>query len=226
MTFSDKRVVDLIKENFVAVWESVAPVKTATFDLGDGRSIKGTVGGEIAIYFCRPDGGVYDILPALQSPAVTYTAIESALEFYRKTGANLGATRRLHMERVGWNEPGAAAFDLSDIGSQRLPDWSQSPHKKSLEYRLAVGDPGTRALSEMSLSKVGMVTPAESITVVEPGGGELYGPPIHYALSVASELVLPESWKNFVFETVLGQKLEGGDYHFNSTSLTPFSISQ
>ena len=30
-------IVDLINANFVAVWESVAPVKTATFDLGNGR---------------------------------------------------------------------------------------------------------------------------------------------------------------------------------------------
>ena len=66
MTFSDNRVVRLLKEKFISVWTSVAPVQTATFDLGGGRSVKGTVGGEIALYFCRPDGKVFDILPALQ----------------------------------------------------------------------------------------------------------------------------------------------------------------
>ena len=33
------------------------------FDLGDGRTVRGTVSGEIALYFCRPDGKVFDIVP-------------------------------------------------------------------------------------------------------------------------------------------------------------------
>ena len=45
MTFSHRRVIELIQSEFVAVWESVAPVRTATFALGDGKKITGTIDG-------------------------------------------------------------------------------------------------------------------------------------------------------------------------------------
>jgi len=68
--------------DFIPVWESVAPVRTVTFDLGEGRKLKGSVSGEIAIYFCDTDGKVFDILPALQSPAATLNAMKEAKRFY------------------------------------------------------------------------------------------------------------------------------------------------
>ncbi|MEM7262066.1 MAG: hypothetical protein AAF488_08750 [Planctomycetota bacterium] len=219
MTFSDKRIVDLINKNFTAVWESVSPVKTATFDLGNGRSVKGTVGGEIAIYFCRPDGGVFDVLPALQSPAVTHQAIESALEFYRETEATLAATRNHHgsqMKHYDWH---GNEIDLTS-------DWANMPHKEVLEYRQSKGDEGTAVMAEMLLSKSGMVTPSESVVVVEPGGLDLYRRPIQHAFAATGEFRTPKEWTPYVFEYVLNQKLEGGDYHFDSTSLAPFSIGQ
>ena len=214
MTFSDSRIIELINSNFVAVWESAAPVKTATFDLGDGRSVKGTVGGEIALFFCRPDGAVFDILPALQSPAVTRQAIEDALAFYEETGATVDATRGHHRRQLQL----ALAADLAP---------GAMPHKKTLADRSRPGTPGgSRALAEMSMSKTGMVTPDESVIVIEPGGLDLYSNPIRRAFTDALTLVPPAKWKEFVFEEVLGQKLEGGDYRFNSMRVAPFSMSE
>ena len=74
----------MLKEDFVPVWESVAEVKTVTFDLGEGRSFRGSISGEIAIYFCDVDGVVMDILPALQSPAATLQAMKEALELHKQ----------------------------------------------------------------------------------------------------------------------------------------------
>ena len=84
MTFSDSRIVKLLSDDFIPVWEAVAPVREVTFDLGDGRSVSGAVGGEIVIYFCTPEGKVFDVLPALQSPAATRLAMKRALEFHKK----------------------------------------------------------------------------------------------------------------------------------------------
>ena len=72
----------MLMNDFIPVWESVAPVRTVTFDLGEGRKLKGSVSGEIAIYFCDTDGKVFDILPALQSPAATLVAMKEAKRFY------------------------------------------------------------------------------------------------------------------------------------------------
>ena len=82
MTFSDSRIAKMLMNDFIPVWESVAPVRTVTFDLGEGRKLKGSVSGEIAIYFCDTDGKVFDILPALQSPAATLVAMKEAKRFY------------------------------------------------------------------------------------------------------------------------------------------------
>ena len=119
MTFSDSRVVQLVKDSFVAAWESVAPVSIGVFDLGDGRTVRGVMSGEIAIYFCRPDGKVFDILPALQSPHVTYWAIRNALDFYRETGAAEEAIVRYHREQL-------SAMTASGSG-RPSPETSQPP---------------------------------------------------------------------------------------------------
>lgn len=88
MTFSDSRIVDFINANFIPVWESVSPVRTVTFELGEGRKVKGTISGEIALSFCTLQGEVFDILPALQSQAATLAAMKEALAFYQKNSAS------------------------------------------------------------------------------------------------------------------------------------------
>ncbi|MGE3163291.1 MAG: hypothetical protein AB7O52_00110 [Planctomycetota bacterium] len=214
MTFSTRPIIDLVKQNFVAVWESAAPVTVATFDLGDGQELQGTVGGEIALYFCRPDGMVFDILPALQAPATTRRAIEDALAFYRTTGATPEAVAAYHeAKRLAGSE-----FDGLT--------WRDFPHKQHLEYRLEGSDEGTRALSEMALSKVAMTAPTETVLVVEPGGRELYEHRLHERFAARHQLTAVDDWKTFVFEEVLGQRLDGGQFLFDSTSLAPLSVTR
>lgn len=89
MTFSDSRIVKALQKDWMPVWESVSPVREVTFDLGEGREVRGTVGGEIAIYFCDEQGQVFDILPALQSPAATLKAIERAHAFFKETSGKI-----------------------------------------------------------------------------------------------------------------------------------------
>jgi len=102
VTFSDSRIVKLLQDEFIPVWESVSPVREVTFDLGEGRSVSGTVGGEIAIYFCTPEGYVFDILPALQSPVATKQAMEEALAFYKTSQAKLtnDSINSWHLQRM------------------------------------------------------------------------------------------------------------------------------
>lgn len=213
MTFSDQRIVDLVKENFVAVWESVAPVKIAVFDLGNGREIRGTVGGEIAIYFCRPDGQVFDILPALQSPAATRVAIENALAFYHETGATDEAVRQYHDRQRLW---------LTTIGLGESTDEILSG-RRELDQRRRTSDPATGDLSLMALSKTGFVSDAESMVVVEPGGFDYFKRRIHDLL-FSSPLRTNREWRETLFVEILGQELEGGVVEYDSSSLAPLSI--
>ena len=213
MTFSDKRVVDLVADRMIPVWESVAPVSVAVFNLGDGRKVKGTMGGEIALYFCRPDGKVFDVLPALHSPHVTYWAIRNALEFYDKTGATDEAIRAYHAERLA---------DMVKSGKGELtPAASRSIARR--RGKDASGDKATRDMGEMLASKTGVFEGPEPITVVEPGGLELHKRAVHQAMATAAPLT-PQAWKEHVFLRILQEELKGGEFEYDVDSLAPISI--
>jgi len=212
VTFSDSRVVDLVKSKLEAVWESVSPVKTATFDLGEGKSVRGVMSGEIAIYFCRPDGKVFDILPALHSPHVTYWAIRDALELYERTGATDEAIAQHHnVQLIGMALRGAG---------EPSPEALKS--KKALSDRRNARDPGDRALGEMIYSKTIVVLP-EALTVVEPGGLEMFKQKIHEALS-SNPPRTPGEWKHHVFVEILDQELRGGDFTYDVNTLAPLAL--
>lgn len=214
MTFSDKRIVDFVSEHFIPVWESVAPVTVAVFDLGDGRTIRGTQGGEIAIYFCRPDGKVFDILPALQSPRVTLQAIREAHEFYRTTGATDEAVRLRHEQK-------RVEMELAEIGR---PNPKADRSLARVRDRRSSKDPATRALGVMAGSKTvmsGDLLPP--MTVIEPGGLDYYRFRIHEEF-VKSPLRTPDEWKEPLFVDILEQELKGGKFRYDADSLEPISI--
>jgi hypothetical protein len=212
VTFSDQRVVDLVRSRFHAVWESVAPVSIAVFDLGGGKSVRGTMGGEIALYFCRPDGKVFDVLPALHSPHVTYWAVLDALEFFDRTGATYEAIAKFHREKL-------AEMDAEKKG---FPSEETRKWKARLRTKRSSADAGTRALGELTLSKSGFVDP-EPIVVIEPGGLLLYRRGVHEALS-SSPPKTPQEWKETVFVKILEQELKGGEFRYDVDTLAPISV--
>ena len=205
MTFSDRRIVKFVNEHFVPVWESAAPVTVATFDLGEGASVTGTVGGEIALYFCRPDGLAFDVLPALQSPRVTLEALKEALKFWSETGATESQVMALHRGKVGFSPFNIAGLtsNFHELGPlvtsgqilQSLDDpflvTVDSAAKRALKARHKDADLASRDLATMAFSKVVMTTPAETIVVSEPGGLGLYRHAIHSAFAAAPTLRTP-----------------------------------
>ena len=218
MTFSDSRIVDALKKDWNPVWESVSPVREVTFDLGEGRNVTGTVGGEIAIYFCDDQGNVFDILPALQSPAATLKAMESAVAFYQKHDGKIRAdavakhhrTRlRSTLEEIFKTHP--ERFTSPNEKGQLLPLDTENSKIESVEAQQAF--PGTAAneayrqkaintaldqatydMRLMVLSKVAMSTPSEGkITVVEPGGRGYY----HWQVDQAFCGIVPD-WASLI----------------------------
>jgi hypothetical protein len=211
VTFSDSRVVDLVKSDFIPVWESVAPVSIATFDLGDGRTVRGTMGGEIALYFCRPDGRVFDILPALHSPHATYWAIRNALDFYKSTGATDDAIRTHH----------ATAARTMALGGKGALTAAIQRARKDIHSK-DDADAATRALGKMAYSKSGMPLP-EPVTVVEPGGLDFYKRQVHETLAKSAPRT-PQEWKETMFVTIMDQKLTGGEFKYDVDTLAPINL--
>ena len=210
MTFSDSRVVDFINEHFIPVWESVSPVRVVTFELGEGRSVKGTVSGEIALYFCSPEGLVFDILPALQSPAATLEAMKKAASFHRVSNkhpkTNIKVFQRSHMKRIAGEHFSEAIKDINNL--PLLPKKEEDRLQKSKEglsfreeHIAEAIDKASTDLREMSMSKTTMFLPSGSpLIVVEPGGRD------YYRWEVAKRFLNPGSWhqsKKTIFPTPL-----------------------
>ena len=191
----------MLKEDFVPVWEAVAPVRTVTFNLGEGRSLKGSVSGEIAIYFCNAKGKVFDILPALQSPAATFNTMKKAKKFHTELVKinPAGVEKRKYIDtiedfhRTRMKGMAARKYDtLTKTGIEILKNPEKVPaatifpnsakgESKREHYINAAVDKATRDMRIMALSKSGFVGPRNqdaytdgAITVVEPGGRGYY----------------------------------------------------
>jgi len=214
VTFSDKRVIEVINQSFVPVWESVAPVAVAVFDLGDGKTVRGTMGGEIAIYFCRPDGKVFDILPALHSPAATLAAIKAALAFYQSTGATDDAIRKHHLDEL-----------VSMVATGKGKPTAQTARAKKDQHMKDGADPATKAMGKMMYSKSGVSEP-EPIVVVEPGGLDLFKKQVHQAMASGAPRT-PREWTKQLFITIMDQPLDqGGEHIYDIDTLKPISLDE
>lgn len=188
MTFSDSRIVKLLKNDFIPVWESVAPVREVTFDLGEGRSVRGAVGGEIALYFCTPQGMVFDIFPALQSPAATRIAMEEALAFYRKNQGKLTQAivadwhkkrMRKTLEIVWKDHPEKfkeAYPHIEKFKARQVFPQAKKGEDKREDYINNAMDDATRDMRIMAMSKTVSIPKDNSsiMTVIEPGGRGYY----------------------------------------------------
>ena len=127
----------MLKEDFVPVWESVAEVKTVTFKLGEGRSFKGSISGEIAIYFCDVDGVVMDILPGLQSPAATLSAMKEALALHKQVQQSKKPKPEANKNPLGSHNREAiiGAFQkkrMSKVAKERFDVLAKTSGKKML----------------------------------------------------------------------------------------------
>lgn len=234
MTFSDSRVVSFINEHFLPAWESVSGVTNVIYDLGEGREVHATMNGEIAIYFCRPDGVVFDIVPGLQSPKVTYQAMQRAFAFYEETGATDAAILDYHREALAaqlrkdgtpedqrslaasawtrfaaWRMFAPRAMPAATPG-QVLYAPKRLPKGEGDSLEAAQAEEMQDTLREMSRKVVVRPTRTEAVLIVQPRGMALTATELHAAF-LAGPPRPPAAWKSYIFETLLGQALDGGE---------------
>jgi hypothetical protein len=215
VTFSDQKVVDFISREFVAAWESVAPVTVATFKLDAEREVRGVINGEIALYFCRPDGTVFDVMPGLQSPAATLSAMKEALALYQKTG---GANR--------WDEVRSHhARQYLSLSKDKISQLINNLTNQNLKPkpRKGAADPAGEVLLNIAYKGL-TVGPVERITTVQLGGYPLLRSLVHQAFS-NREPGPPGDWTEHMFEEILEMPLVGGTHHFDTASAEPTSLT-
>ena len=244
MTFSDQKVIDFVNANFVAVWESVAPVSIAVFDLGNGKQVRGAYNGNIALYLCDPNGRVLDILPALQTPRITLDRLVQDLALWKRAqpldeAARERAVRTHHAEIAGppAPQPIAPAPDpltrmkgksadvvvaappppAASVALDRLPRKSKAvvePNRdlaallRAEEKSKATVEPIRKMVKKSDAAPEPPPREIDRTLVVVAGGLKRYMERIHPFLAQAP-LRTPDECKQYVFEEVLGEKLEG-----------------
>ncbi len=67
--YADPAISRLLRERFILHWQSVRPVPRITIDMGDGRSLSGTITGNSIHYVLDSRGRLLDALPGLIGPA-------------------------------------------------------------------------------------------------------------------------------------------------------------
>lgn len=92
VTLSNPEVIKFLTNEVVPYWESVGPVPKVTIELGDGRVIKRTLGGNIVTYLLSSSGEVYDAFPGIYTP-------ETYLSEIRKTMGALDS----HSDILAWH---------------------------------------------------------------------------------------------------------------------------
>lgn len=98
--FSHPEVQALIRDRFVAAWQSVRPVPKVTIDFGNGHVLRRTLNGNVATYVCDPDGHVVDVIPGLCDPDEYLAQLREALALYEATRSDPTGRARAERHRV------------------------------------------------------------------------------------------------------------------------------
>ncbi len=80
VTLSNPEVIKFLTNEVVPYWESLGPVPKVTIELGDGRVIKRTLGGNVVTYLLSSEGNVYDAFPGVYTPEHYLFEIHKTLE--------------------------------------------------------------------------------------------------------------------------------------------------
>jgi hypothetical protein len=80
VTLSNPEVIQFLSNEVVPYWESVGPVPKVTIELGDGRIIRRTLGGNVVTYLLSSSGDVYDAFPGVYTPQDYLAEIHKTLE--------------------------------------------------------------------------------------------------------------------------------------------------
>ena len=213
MTFSDAAVVDFVNRNFEAAWTSVAPINDIVVDIGNGRTVRGATNGEIALYVCRPDGKVIDVLPGLHTAQRTLDFLVEAESMLRLTA---GVEEKVR-DRLARTSGSVASVGLGESG-HRGPTTATGPLGRQRPRARAPQPTDLRAMASKSV----VTAVPERLLVVQPRGKkDTLQRQARSALS-RSPLRDPGGWTNYIFEVLMKQPLEGGRHHIPSA--TPVTV--
>lgn len=119
--YSNKKLSEFLRTNFVLHWQSVRPVPRVTIDFGDGRKLQRTLTGNSAHYVLASDGTPIDVLPGLYSPLAFQQWAWGVRDFY-KGYRNAAAGDRAAMLQAFHKRQNDKLLQRWDLDIQQLGD--------------------------------------------------------------------------------------------------------
>jgi hypothetical protein len=168
--YSNKKVSDFLRTNFVLHWQSVRPVPRVTIDFGDGRKLQRTLTGNSAHYVLASDGTPLDVLPGFYSPLAFQQWAWDVRNFYteyrdataRERPAILQAyhqeRHRELLKRWDWDIQRTGA-QLAELASMRIDAALASARMTGEEVPAALAAPKANKAFAQAVGKTAVEAP-------------------------------------------------------------------
>ena len=162
--YADPAISRLLRERFILHWQSVRPVPRITIDMGDGRSLSGTITGNSIHYVLDSHGRLLDALPGLIGPAAFLRDLTDLLSVARAADP-LDDPELARLSSVRHEEEATRLSGILGTDLDRYAAWSTAPAERRRAKTDApavarpAGDPPTAIeASALAVSKGGVET--------------------------------------------------------------------
>jgi hypothetical protein len=135
VTLSDPDVIQLLSTEVIPVWESVGSVPKVTIELGNGKTLERTLGGNIVTYILSSEGDVYDAYPGVYRPWDYISEIQKTLNFVNNLKQPENAKEIVSWHRAQFSEQ--VQFEQQRITFSKA--LVESPLLKALNMGPAIG---------------------------------------------------------------------------------------
>jgi hypothetical protein len=109
--YSNERIADYLRANYILHWKSVRPAPKVTIDFGDGRKVVRTITGNSIHYVLDENGAIVDALPGLYNP-------KDFLNYLRRIDTVSRGDQRLRS--IYWNSRRNSIFARWNTGLRRI----------------------------------------------------------------------------------------------------------
>lgn len=157
---SDPQFVEFLKNDVITSWETVREPVRVTLDMGDGRTMRRTIGGNTVMYVVAKTGGVVDAFPGVYLPKDVLPDMVAAVSMadqdprfwreYHRVGATKSKLERLWIStsKTGVEAPILDGLKLPmPTVESRIVDDSHNPYTGA-EVRQRLGVPSGMTSSE------------------------------------------------------------------------------
>lgn len=215
MTLSEPNVIQLLSTEVIPVWESVGSVPKVTIELGNGKTLERTLGGNIVTYILSSEGYVYDAYPGVYTPWDYLSEIQKTLNFVKNLKQPTNSSEVISWHRAQFSEQvhfeqQRITFSKALVESPLLKALKIGPANgstKSTNFRDISKEPATVQELTNMLLKTKSKDPEEigrsGVEADSENNIKLMRPAVHALYSNYNSLPKIEKYRNVIYNELL-----------------------